>query len=99
VKIGSLCTGIGGLDEAVMAVFGGEVVWQSEIDKHASQQGGTCPICELPPIEGKRLYVDHDHWTNKVRGLLCHTCNLMLGYADDDIVSLRRAISYLEKYK
>ena len=37
VKIGSLCTGYGGLDMAVEAVFDAETVWVSEIDKYASQ--------------------------------------------------------------
>lgn len=33
-RIGSLCTGYGGLDMAVENVLGGEVVWYSEFDKH-----------------------------------------------------------------
>jgi len=37
VKIGSLCTGYGGLDMAVEAYFDAEMVWCAEIDKHASQ--------------------------------------------------------------
>ncbi|CAB5223997.1 Dcm Site-specific DNA methylase [uncultured Caudovirales phage] len=37
MKIGSLCTGYGGLDMAVEAVFNAETVWVSEIDKYASQ--------------------------------------------------------------
>ena len=36
-KIGSLCTGYGGLDMAVEAYFEAETVWVSEIDKHASE--------------------------------------------------------------
>jgi DNA (cytosine-5)-methyltransferase 1 len=36
MKIGSLCTGYGGLDMAVEAYFDAETVWVSEIDKHAS---------------------------------------------------------------
>lgn len=35
LKIGSLFTGAGGLDMAVTAIFGGEVVWHSEIDRDA----------------------------------------------------------------
>ena len=34
-RIGSLFSGYGGLDMAVQAVYGGEVAWYSEIDKHA----------------------------------------------------------------
>lgn len=37
MRIGSLFSGAGGLDMAVQAVFGGEVVWHSEIDKAASK--------------------------------------------------------------
>ena len=36
MKIGSLFSGAGGLDMAVEHVFGGEVIWQSEVDKAAS---------------------------------------------------------------
>lgn len=36
-KIGSLCTGYGGLDMAVEAYFDAETIWVSEIDKHASE--------------------------------------------------------------
>jgi len=37
MKIGSLCTGYGGLDLAVESYFNAEMVWCSEIDKYASQ--------------------------------------------------------------
>ena len=37
MRIGSLFSGAGGLDMAVEAVFGGEVIWHSEIDKAASK--------------------------------------------------------------
>lgn len=39
-------------------------------------QGGRCAICRKPPkIGGRRLHVDHDHVTGRIRGLLCHYCN------------------------
>ena len=37
MKIGSLCTGYGGLDIAVEAYFNAEMVWCAEIDKNASK--------------------------------------------------------------
>lgn len=37
MRIGSLFSGAGGLDMAVEAAFGGEVIWQSEYDKAASK--------------------------------------------------------------
>jgi DNA (cytosine-5)-methyltransferase 1 len=36
-RIGSLCTGYGGLDAAVQAVFGGELAWVSDLDPGASR--------------------------------------------------------------
>jgi len=37
MKIGSLCTGYGGLDIAVEAFFNAETIWCAEYDKHASK--------------------------------------------------------------
>jgi len=37
LKIGSLCTGYGGLDMAVEAYFKAETIWTCEFDKHASK--------------------------------------------------------------
>jgi DNA (cytosine-5)-methyltransferase 1 len=34
-RIGSVCTGYGGLDMAVELVLGGRVVWYAETDRHA----------------------------------------------------------------
>ena len=35
LRIGSLCTGYGGLDLAVHAVLGGALAWYAETDRHA----------------------------------------------------------------
>ena len=37
MKIGSLCTGYGGLDLAVESYFGAETIWCAEFDKYANQ--------------------------------------------------------------
>lgn len=37
LRIGSLCTGYGGLDVAVQAVFGGSLVWVADNDPGASR--------------------------------------------------------------
>lgn len=59
-------------------------------------QGGVCYICQKPS-RVRRLAVDHDHKTGKVRGLLCRRCNReVLGYfANDQIEAFERAIAYL----
>ena len=65
-------------------------------------QDGQCAICSCDlDIEtdaySRQCVVDHCHTTNAVRGVLCHTCNLMLGYAKDRAVVLQEAILYLDK--
>lgn len=37
MKIGSLCTGIGGLDESVKEIFGATIAWCSEVDPAANR--------------------------------------------------------------
>lgn len=64
-------------------------------------QGGVCAICKGPPTgTGKkngRYYVDHDHNTGAIRGLLCHGCNTGIGHLKDSKEVLVSAIAYLEK--
>ncbi|HEX5203453.1 MAG TPA: endonuclease VII domain-containing protein [Actinoplanes sp.] len=50
-----------------------------------------------PATEGVRLVVDHCHRTGRVRGLLCATCNLMIGIASDSPEVLRAAAAYLSR--
>lgn len=65
-------------------------------------QKGLCSICERPErLLGRGgivrpLNVDHCHTSNKIRGLLCASCNLALGNLEDNISYLKSAISYLE---
>lgn len=61
-------------------------------------QGGVCAICDKPDSSKKRkLHVDHNHVTHKVRGLLCHNCNAGLGSFRDSERSLQKAIDYLRR--
>lgn len=58
------------------------------------EQGGACAVCNTP--FGKPV-VDHCHTGGHVRGLLCFSCNILLGHARDDKDVLLRAVAYLEK--
>lgn len=63
-------------------------------DMHETQQG-KCAICNTEPKTKRGLHVDHDHGTGKVRGLLCHGCNVALGSFKEDVTLLNKAIEYL----
>ena len=67
-----------------------------EYERLLIEQGGKCKICGDEMIEP---YVDHDHQTLKVRGLLCIKCNAVLGMARDDVKILLKAVDYLESSK
>lgn len=59
-----------------------------------------CAICGATSNKGgmynKYFCVDHDHISNKVRGLLCHRCNVGLGCFSDKPELVRNALEYLE---
>jgi hypothetical protein len=59
-------------------------------------QGGNCAICNKP--DERRLCVDHDHDTGKVRELLCNHCNTGLGKFLDSRELLEVAKNYLKKH-
>lgn len=63
-------------------------------------QSGTCAICGQSETSKriKHLHVDHSHSKNKVRGLLCHACNMALGGFKENPELLKKAVAYLEKY-
>jgi len=64
------------------------------------EQSGRCAVCGIHQSElKKRLCVDHDHKTGKVRGLLCTRCNIILGFVHDDPNLLVCLSEYLLKYK
>ena len=70
-------------------------VTNQQYDELFKAQKGSCAICEKKEIN-RRLSVDHCHKTLKVRGLVCRTCNLGIGYFMDDIALLKKAIKYLK---
>jgi hypothetical protein len=77
----------------ILVVYGlsGDQYWQLY-----ELQGRCCAICKRAKGIKRRLAVDHDHKTGKVRGLLCGTCNKILGHLRDDPDLARGIASYLE---
>ena len=62
-------------------------------------QGGRCAICKTdnPGPRLSRFHIDHCHDTEKVRGLLCSSCNTGIGQLKHDTLIMKAAISYLEE--
>lgn len=69
-----------------------------DYNRMLAEQGESCKICSTHQNQLKRrLCVDHDHATGKVRGLLCDTCNRSLGLLKDNIEVMKKAVKYLEE--
>jgi hypothetical protein len=66
-----------------------------QYDEMISNRNGRCDICGI--ISKTKLHVDHCHATNRVRGLLCGSCNRALGLMKDNTQFLNNAIQYLLK--
>lgn len=64
------------------------------------EQEFACAICRRHISKlSKPLFVDHDHSTGIVRGLLCQKCNTGLGLLGDTAQSILKALTYLESIK
>jgi hypothetical protein len=72
-----------------------------QFEEMRTLQNCSCAICGKHEShnKNKKLFVDHDHDTGKVRKLLCHSCNTGIGLLQDDIELLQKALDYLIKHK
>jgi hypothetical protein len=70
-----------------------------EYNRMLKQQRGRCAVCSSKKTNHRtrtRFFVDHDHQTGKVRGLLCHKCNTGLGHFDHDLEKMAAAMAYIQ---
>ena len=61
------------------------------------EQDGKCALCNKLP-NGRWLDVDHDHTTNRVRGLLCYMCNQSL-VSCHTLETAKKVVEYLSKFE
>lgn len=76
----------------------------TDYNKKFIEQDGVCAICKMPEthiIKGKltMLSIDHDHKTNKVRGLLCRKCNCAIGLLGEDVTRILNSARYLKEWE
>lgn len=85
------------LSSKLKAAFG---ISLEQYEAIASKQNHCCAICGTPQVELRRkMAVDHDHETGKVRGLLCNNCNVGLGNFRDSEQLLVKAQKYIHEHK
>ena len=70
---------------------------ESEYKSLFVQQDNKCAICGNEFNAQLKGFVDHNHATGAVRGLLCTKCNTLLGMANDNIEILNNAIEYIKR--
>lgn len=88
------CWGSWNEDSRLRRTYG---ITLDEYEAMAASQGGVCAICRRPSQIARSLTVDHCHETGRVRGLLCHNCNLGIGHFRDCSEALTSAITYLKE--
>jgi len=74
---------------------------EADWDGLISRQQDRCAICrtDRPGGRGERWHVDHDHVSGQVRGLLCHHCNMGIGFFRDDPEVIRAAAVYVAAHR
>lgn len=60
------------------------------------EQDRECGICwKSIELDGES-YVDHDHKSGRIRGVLCRSCNLALAYTNENEFTLRNMIEWIK---
>lgn len=73
-------------------------ITNQDYEQMLKDQDFCCAGCGLHQnVIEKKLNVDHDHATGKIRGLLCGNCNRALGLVKDNFETLLRLHKYLRK--
>lgn len=65
---------------------------------------GTAPpkpldnLCQCCGIEVESFYFDHCHETDEFRGWICRSCNVGIGFLDDSLEGVEKALAYLKRH-
>lgn len=84
----------------LMRQFGITLEYYNEL---LEAQSGCCALCKLPEKvktrngQVRRLAVDHDHKTGRIRGLLCFRCNIALGHLEE-LSKEEDTLEFLQRY-
>lgn len=67
--------------------------YEAALARYMDEQDGRCAVCR----KGGRLELDHCHATGRLRGLLCHGCNVAAGFLIDNPANADALAAYLRK--
>ena len=81
--------------------------WGKAVADWYEEQEPMCQSCKKSVLKApenskdkkNQAVIDHDHKTGKLRGLLCHQCNVGIGNFKDSIDTMLNAILYLSRGK
>jgi hypothetical protein len=68
---------------------------QPDLQELRDAQGDRCAICNASEPQ----HLDHDHFSGRIRRLLCQRCNQGLGLFRDDPYLLRMAALYIDTHR
>jgi hypothetical protein len=66
------------------------------MDQAEAMWSSPCAICGF--FAAGQMVIDHCHGSGKVRGTLCHPCNVSIGHFLDDVGLLEKAAEYLRSF-
>jgi hypothetical protein len=69
----------------------------ADYERMFAAQDGRCGVCGK--TQERAFDVDHDHSSGEVRGLLCTSCNRMIGHGGDSPETLEAAAAYLRSFR
>lgn len=54
-------------------------------------------LCQCCEKETENFHLDHCHDTESFRGWVCRSCNIGLGFLNDDVETVEKALNYLRR--
>jgi formylmethanofuran dehydrogenase subunit E len=91
-NICKFCYNLQNLGKNLVSNYG---ISQAQFQMMSANQLNACALCK----KVKKLTVDHNHKTNQVRSLLCHRCNMTLGYLNEDEDFIWDILEYLKRHE
>lgn len=70
-----------------------------EVARAEYAQNRCCGICKTPfkDLPERAYSIDHHHKEKRLRGILCHRCNVLVGYVESNFHLLEHAIDWVAK--